>query len=91
MGPPLKIEILKSVFLHTREDQKRRSEPNFHEPRIGYQIADICVDNQRANFSTGPWDPPLKIKILKIVFLRARDDRKIDPEPNFHEPRSSKC
>ena len=30
-------------------------------------MADISVDNQRANFNTGPYgDPPLKINILKI-------------------------
>ena len=28
--------------------------------------------------------------ILKIVFLHARGDQKIGPEPNFHKPRSSK-
>ena len=34
---------------------------------LGPQMADISVDNQRANFNTGPYgDPPLKIKILKI-------------------------
>ena len=35
---------------------------------LGPQMADISVDNQRANFNTGPYGtpPPLKIKILKI-------------------------
>ena len=41
-------------------------------------------------FNTGPYgDPPLKIQILKSFFLHAREDQKIGPEPNFHEPRSS--
>ena len=31
--PPLKIKILKSGFLHAREDQKIGLGPNFHEPR----------------------------------------------------------
>ena len=35
------------------------------------------------------WAAPLKIKILKSSFRHVRGDRKIDPEPNFHEPRSS--
>ena len=30
---PLKIKILKSDFLHAREDQKIGPEPNFHESR----------------------------------------------------------
>ena len=57
---------------------------------LGPQMADISVDNQRANFNTGPYgDPPLKIKNLKIGFLHAREDRKIGPEPDFHAPRPS--
>ena len=32
-GPPLKIKILKSGFLHAREDQKIGPEPKFHAPR----------------------------------------------------------
>merc|ERR1712078_819347 len=32
-GPPLKIKILKSGFLHAREDQKIGPEPKFHVPR----------------------------------------------------------
>ena len=31
--PPLKIKILKSGFLHAREDQKIGPEPKFHVPR----------------------------------------------------------
>ena len=34
-------------------------------------------------------EPPLKIKMLKIVFVLARHYKKIDLEPNFHEPKSS--
>ena len=33
MGTPLKIKILKSGFLHAREDQKIGPEPKFHVPR----------------------------------------------------------
>ena len=33
LGPPLKIKILKSGFLHAREDQKIGPEPKFHVPR----------------------------------------------------------
>ena len=54
---------------------------------LGPQMADISVDNQRANFNI--WGPPLRIKILKIVFVYAREDRKIGTEPKFHVPRSS--
>ena len=32
-GPPLKIKILKSGFLHAREDQKIGPEPKCHVPR----------------------------------------------------------
>ena len=32
-NPPLKIKILKSRFLHAREDQKIALEPKFHVPR----------------------------------------------------------
>ena len=51
----------------------------------------ISVDNQRANFNTGPYgDPPaLKIKILKIGFVHAREDQNIGTESKFHVPRSS--
>ena len=38
-------------------------------------------------FNTGPYgDSPLKIKILKCGFLRAREDQKIGTEPKFHDP-----
>ena len=41
-------------------------------------------------FNTGSYgEPPLKIKILKSVFLHARGDQNIDSEANFHEPRSA--
>ena len=43
-------------------------------------------------FNTGPYgDPPypLKIKILKSGLLHGRQDQKIGPGPNCHEPRSS--
>ena len=33
--------------------------------------------------------PLLKIKILKIGFLHAREDQKIGPEPKCHAPMSS--
>ena len=37
---PLKINILKSGFLHAREDQKIDPEPKFHVPRdLGPQMA----------------------------------------------------
>ena len=40
-------------------------------------------------FYTEPYgDPHLKIKILKSVFLHAREDQKIGIRPNFHEYRS---
>ena len=43
---------------------------------IGPQMADISVDNQRANFNTGPYgDPPLKIKIMEKK-MYAREDQK---------------
>jgi len=32
-GPPLKIKISKSSFLHAREDQKIGPEPKSHVPR----------------------------------------------------------
>ena len=56
---------------------------------LGPQMSDISVDNQRANFNTGPYGARLKIKILKNDFLHAREDQIIGPEPNFNEPRSS--
>jgi len=39
---------------------------------IDPQMADINVDNQRADFNTGPYGDPLKIKILKFGFVHAR-------------------
>ena len=61
---------------------------------ISPQMADISVDNQMANSNTGPYGdlgipPPLKIKILKISFVQAREDQKINTEPKFHAPMSS--
>ena len=44
------------------------------------QLAKIRVDNQMANFNTGPYGTPpptLKIKTLKIGFVHARGDQKI--------------
>ena len=45
---------------------------------LGPQMSDISVDNQRANFNSGPLGTPLplKIKILKIGFVHAREDPK---------------
>merc|ERR1712102_197214 len=66
-GPPLKIKILKSGFLHAREDQKIGPEPKFHVPRSS-NGKDYGEKNEKESiFYTGPYgDPPLKIKILKI-------------------------
>merc|ERR1711923_336495 len=89
MGTPLKIKILKSSFLHARDDQKNAQNQNFMH--LGPQMAKIRVDNRkRVNFLHWTiWGPPLKIKILKSGFLHAREDQKIGPEPKFHVPRSS--
>ena len=57
---------------------------------LGLQMADISVDNQRANFNTEPYGDPLKIKILKIGFVHARVDQKIGPEPNGPMPSNGK-
>ena len=49
---------------------------------LGPQMADISVDNQRANFNTGPYGnltPLLKIKILKIGYVHAKEDQKESP------------
>ena len=44
---------------------------------LGPQMADISMDNQMADFNTRPYgDWPLKIKILKIGFVHAREDPK---------------
>ena len=43
-GAPLQSKILKSGFLHAREDEKIGAEPNCH---CGPQMADISVDNQK--------------------------------------------
>ena len=48
MDNPLKITILRSVFVHVREDQKIGLERNFHEP--GPQMGDIIVNNQNYTF-----------------------------------------
>ena len=42
-------------------------------------------------FNTGPYGSKLglKIKILKSVFLHAREDQKIGPEPKCHLLRPS--
>ena len=32
-GPPLKIKILKSGFMHGRDEQEIGPEPKFHAPR----------------------------------------------------------
>ena len=52
---------------------------------LGPQMAKIRVDNRKGvNFNTGPYgDPPLKIKILKIGVLHAREDQQIGPETKF--------
>ena len=49
-------------------------------------MADIGVDNQRANFSTGPYGgPPLEIKISKIRLRHVLSCPKLALEPKFHE------
>ena len=52
------------------------------------QIADISVDNRKVvNFQHWTiWEPPLKIKILKIGFVHAREDQTIDTNPKCHVP-----
>ena len=67
--PPLIIKILKIWFLHAREDQKIAL--GQISMNLGPQIADISVDNRRANFNTGPYrDPPWKIQILRIIISK---------------------
>ena len=63
MGAPLKIKILKIVFVLARQYSL---EPNFHEPKFangGYLRGHPKKDS-------GPYgEPILKIRILKIYFL----------------------
>ena len=65
--PPLKIKILKSGFLHAREDQKIGPEPKIHAPRSSYGKG-YGGQPKRGQFLTldHMGTPPLKIKILKI-------------------------
>ena len=58
---------------------------------LGLQMADIILNNQMANFNTGPYGDPLKNQNVEKCFLHVREDRKIGPEPHFQEPRSSNC
>ena len=50
---------------------------------LGPQMADISVDNQRANFNTGPYG--LKIKISKIGLRHVLSWPKLGLEPKFYE------
>ena len=53
---------------------------------LGPQMADISVDNQRANFNTGPYgDPPFKIKVSKIGLRHVLSWPKLGIEPKCHE------
>ena len=55
-----------------------------------YQLLRYSIDDiGEIPISSGFFTPPLKIKILKIGLLHAREDQAIDPEPKFHVPRSS--
>ena len=58
---------------------------------LGPQISDISVNNRKgANFLHWTiWGPHLKIKILKIAFVRAREEQRISTETTFHVPSSS--
>ena len=57
---------------------------------LGPQMAEIRVDKRkRVDFLTLDHMGSLKKQILKIVFLHAREDQKIDVWTNFQEPRSS--
>ena len=52
-------------------------------------MADISVDNQRANFNTGPygeWGPPLEIKISKIGLRHVLIWLELGLDPQFHDP-----
>ena len=54
---------------------------------LGPQMADISVDNQRANSNTGPyWDPPLKIKIAKIRLCHIFKLAQIRPRAKISRP-----
>ena len=53
-------------------------------------MADIGVDNQRANFNTGPYgETPLKIKILKIELRHVLSWPKLGLELKCHDPGTS--
>merc|ERR1712154_733189 len=85
--PPLKIKILKSGFLHAREDQKIDPEPKFHGPRsIKWQRLGRTTE-KGSIFNTGPYgDPSLKIKILTIGLRHVLSWPKLSLEPKFHDP-----
>ena len=54
---------------------------------LGPQMTDISVNNQMANFNTGPYgDCRLKIKISKIELRHVLSWPKVDLEPKFHDP-----
>ena len=55
---------------------------------LGPQMADISVDNQRANFNTGLY-MGTSLKNQSFDMWHVGEGQKIDPGPNFHEPRSS--
>ena len=56
---------------------------------LGPQMADVSVDNQRANFNTGPYgDPLLKIKISKIRLRHVVSWPKLGLESKFHKART---
>ena len=55
---------------------------------LGHQTADNRMNNERADFNTGPYeDPPLENKKNSKIGLRhVLSWPKIDLEPKFHEP-----
>ena len=56
---------------------------------LGPQMADISVDNQRANLNTVPYGtppPPLKIQVSKIGARHVSSWSKLGLEPKYHDP-----
>merc|ERR1711923_206875 len=83
--PPLKIKILKIGLRSDLRWPKLGLEPKFHDPGT-FGGFGKCEQSLSRIFNTGPYrDPPLKIKISKIVLRHVLSWAKLGLEPKFYK------
>ena len=85
---PLEIKILKSCFLHARQDQKIGPEPKCRVPRSsnGWYYREQLKGGYFLTLDHMGTPPPLKIKKMKIGLRHVLSRPKLSLEAKSHDP-----